>query len=395
MRTIQAIKVGNTVNVSVNGKLHKKNCATPDEAKDLYKRILEIRANPTDENYDDLLSLINERLRIAYLCGLETDPETGNAYLAGFNTPIPRGLLDVMKEYHENEYPLDSIINFWKLLMINPDKTIRNTLFEFISKHDFVLTDNGYMLVYKAVYLKENNAKTHETSKLEEFVSAMYHKVKQDWKTSPKRYVVYSDEEGLHITKKIASDKWDEAKSERIEGNLDELFDAIGSDEATLFDKTVYTDMYTREMKIKLGETVTKDRTECNGDPQVECSYGLHVGATSYVESYASSRSKILVCLVNPANVVAVPNYDKSKMRVTEYFPFALAERDNGKIDIIEHPYYENDYKDIEVTELEAMIEAVKKEELPIETAKNVQKEERSFAELKKMIENRMIDLRK
>ena len=206
MRTIQAIKVGNTVNVSVNGKLHKKSCSTPKEAKDLYKRILEIRANPTDENYDDLLSLINERLRIAYLCGLETDPETGNAFIAGFNTPIPRGLLNVMKEYHENEYPLDPIINFWKLLMINPDKTIRNTLFEFISKHDFVLTDNGYMLVYKAVYLKENNAKTHETSKLEEFVSAMYHKVVKDWNTSAKRYVVYTDKDGLHITKKRTSD---------------------------------------------------------------------------------------------------------------------------------------------------------------------------------------------
>lgn len=388
MRTIQAIKVGNTINVSVNGKLHKKSCSSPEEAKDLYKRILEIRSNPTDENYADLLSLINEKLRIAYLCGLESDPETGNVFLAGFNTPIPKGLLDVIKEYHENKYPLDPIINFWKLLMINPDKQIRESLFEFIAKHDFVLTDNGYMLVYKAVYVSEN-----EPTAFEEFVSAMYHKVKDSWKTSPKRYSVYTrrDSDELQITKESTIDKWKSADV-IYKGNLDDLYNDTQGD---MYSETTYTDMFSRKMAIRLGQIVQKDRSECDGDPAKECSYGLHVGATSYVESYADNSSKILVCLVNPANVVAVPNYDKSKMRVTEYFPIAVAERVSRKITIIKQPYYENDYTNIEVKELEEMIEKVKNEDLPIPTAKNVQVESRSFAELKKMIENRIIDISK
>lgn len=385
MRTIQAIKVGNTINISVNGKLHKKSCATAEESKELYKKILEIRANPTDDNYNVLLSLINEKLRIAYLCGLETDPETGNVYMAGFNTPIPLGLLNVIKEYHENDYPIDAIINFWKLLMINPDKQIRDSLFNFISKHDFVLTDNGYMLVYKAVY----DVVEKRITESDEFVIAMYNKVR-NWKTSPKRYIIYTekDSDELQMTKASTAAKWVN-KEFVYKGNLDDLFNDI----ATTPTKNVYTDMYSRSMSIKLGEVVRKDRTECDGDPARECSYGLHVGATSYVEGYANHNSKILVCLVNPANVVAVPNYDKSKMRVTQYFPFALAERNNGKIEIIEQPYYENDYTNIELEELEVMIEKVKNEDLPIPTAKNVQVEDRGFAELQKMIENRMIDI--
>jgi hypothetical protein len=393
---VNVIKVGNVLNVSINGVLRKKVCNDAEEAKKLMKELTELRADLTDENYEKLLCLLNERLRIAFLAGLETDVNSGNAYLAGFNTPIPNSLLEIIKEYHENGYPLDSIINFWRLLMINPDKRIRESLFDFISKHDFVLTDKGYMIVYKAVYLKDDVSK--EQADFEEFVSAKYLHVKNNWKTNPKRYVVYTnvdDEETFLITKQSTVDKWFEQDPNGINiiGNLGELFENLG--QGSLFDdkSTLYTDMYSCKMSIKLGEVCKMDRTKCDSNPANECSYGLHVGATSYVESYANSTSKILVCMINPANVVAVPNYDKSKMRVTEYFPFALAERIDGKIQIIDQPYYEDDYSDIELAELEEMVEKVQSEELPITTAKGAEQESRTFEELKKMIESRILDL--
>ena len=120
---------------------------------------------------------------------------------------------------------------------------------------------------------------------------------------------------------------------------------------------------------------------------------GLHVGATKYVENYANHTSAILACFVNPANVVAVPNYDKSKMRTCEYFPFAVATFENKKIDIIEQMYFEEDYCDYETTELEKQIAKVKANDLPIETAKKAEKESRPMAELIKILETRLIDI--
>ena len=35
-KNIQAIKIGTTINLSINGKLSKKNCSTPEEADKLF-----------------------------------------------------------------------------------------------------------------------------------------------------------------------------------------------------------------------------------------------------------------------------------------------------------------------------------------------------------------------
>ena len=156
---IQAVKIGNTINVSINGKLHKKNCSNLNDANDFYRVILDAKENPSEENLRKIYFFLNEKIRIAYLCGLETDPDNGEVFLAGFNTPIPNELVETIKEYHENGFPMDAIINFWKLLMINPDKRVRKSLFNFISTHDFVLTNKGYMVVYKAVYEKKKGNK--------------------------------------------------------------------------------------------------------------------------------------------------------------------------------------------------------------------------------------------
>ena len=104
MTNINVIKTGNVVNLSINGKLHKKVCGTSEEAEQLYKIAQTAKQNPSDENIKALRMFINEKTRTAFICGLETDHETGEAYLAGFNTPISTTLLDVIKEYHENGY---------------------------------------------------------------------------------------------------------------------------------------------------------------------------------------------------------------------------------------------------------------------------------------------------
>jgi hypothetical protein len=405
---INAVKVGNVISLSINGKLHKKACGSSKEANELFTVVLEARKNPTDENIKKIRMFLNEKTRIAMLAGLEADSETGEIYLAGFNTPIPMTLVDVIKEYHENGYPLDAIINFWKLLMINPDVRVRTSLFDFITTHDFVLTDKGYMVVYKAVYdknSKEDNQDNGIDTSFSEFISNRYLHVKKTWKESPKNYVVYKkvnkesgDEYVYNITKVQTAEKWDEeSKNIEILGNLAELFDAIFNSESQEEEKKevvpVFTDMHTRSMTIELGKPVKQERRECDSDPAKDCSNGLHVGATKYVENFGKCGAKVLVCLVNPANVIAVPDYDHSKMRVCEYFPYAIATYTNNKIDIIEQSYFEDDYCEYEIEELQMQIEKIQADELPIGTAQNAQEEGRSMNELLKIVESRLLDL--
>jgi len=393
MKNIQAVKIGNVVNLSINGKLHKKNCGNNEEAQELYKLVLIAREDPSDENIKAIRMFLNEKTRVAYLCGLETDLETGEAFLAGFNTPIPLTLLEVIKEYHENGYPLDAILNFWKLLMINPDKRVRESLFKFITTHDFVLTDKGYMVVYKAVYYTQEKSVNHE---FEEFVANKYLFVKKDWKCSPNKYVVYKNlSDGTYdITKFVTAETWDEEdRNVEILGKLGDLYEAIVNAENKKDDAVKYTDMHSRTMTIELGVPVKMERHECDSDPARDCSYGLHVGATKYVENFTNRSSAILVCLVNPAHVVAVPEYDHSKMRVAEYFPFAVATYVDGRIDIVEEAYFEDDYCEYEIQELEAAITKIKAEEKPYVAAKNAEEEQRPMSELMKMLDLRLIDI--
>jgi hypothetical protein len=388
MRNIQGIKTGTTVNISIDGKLQKKVCGSPEEANELFRLVLKTKEDPSDENIKELRCYLNEKTRIAMLAGLESDPESGEVYLAGFNTPVPLTLVEVVKEYVDNGFPIEAIINFWKLLMINPDVRVRESLFDFITTHDFVLTDKGYMVVYKAVYRKDEVDNTFA-----EFISNRFLHVKKTWKESPKAYVVYKDANGeFAITKPETIEKKNDVE---VLGNLAELFNAIfNTDNKTGEVSTAYyTDMHTRSMTIELGIPVKQARKLCDADPAIDCSNGLHVGATKYVEKFAGSASVILVCLVNPANVVAVPHYDHSKMRVCEYFPYAFATYTDGKIDIIEEAYFESDYQEYEQAELENQIALIQSSEKPIETAMNAEEEARPMKELMKILETRLFDL--
>ncbi len=393
MKNIQVVKIGTTLNIYINGRLLKKNCSSNDEAKELFALVLKVKENPTEENIKSIYMALNIKTRVAMECGLEANPDTGEVYLAGFSTPIPDKLVEVIKEYHENNYPLKAITNFWKLLMTNPDLRVRQSAFNFIQKHDFVLTEEGYMVVYKAVYYKDNEDEKRDNI-LAEFVSNKYLHVKKQWTCSPNKYTVYRDlaDSTLHITKNETLADWDvNERNIDVIGNLGELFKNI--DSLIKKEEVHYTDMYSRKMDIVLGKIVRMDRKACNGDPAVECSYGLHVGATKYVQSYANSSSKILVCLVNPAHIVAVPTYDATKMRVSEYFPFAVATYENGRIDIIEQPYFESDYLAYERKELNEMVAKIKNNEKPLDTAMKGEPENRPMEELIKIVETRMVDI--
>ena len=82
-----------------------------------------------------------------------------------------------------------------------------------------------------------------------------------------------------------------------------------------------YVDSYTGSIDNSVGQEVTKDRADCDPDPDVTCSRGLHCAAFGYV----SSQTTIVDVKVDPADVVAIPtDYNGQKMRVCRYVVVAL-----------------------------------------------------------------------
>jgi hypothetical protein len=116
-----------------------------------------------------------------------------------------------------------------------------------------------------------------------------------------------------------------------VKHNLREIYNelkAVNFKAENIGDDTIFTDHYTGTLKIKIGEMVTMPREECDCDSDVECSRGLHLGGTSWLQQcYFGSVG--LACLCNPRDVVAIPrDASYGKLRTCAYLPVARVEYD-------------------------------------------------------------------
>lgn len=79
-----------------------------------------------------------------------------------------------------------------------------------------------------------------------------------------------------------------------------------------------HMDTYTKTIDNSPGQIVTMKRNKVNRNDNETCSHGLHVASYSYMNSYSGDR--ILICKVNPRDVVSIPtDYNNAKMRVCRY----------------------------------------------------------------------------
>ncbi len=93
----------------------------------------------------------------------------------------------------------------------------------------------------------------------------------------------------------------------------------------------VYTDAHTHTTRIEVGKVVSIPREECDADQTHTCSQGLHIASKGWLkENYYGSVG--MACLVNPANVVAVPPQDSyGKLRTCAYLPIRLIRYDEDQ----------------------------------------------------------------
>lgn len=102
----------------------------------------------------------------------------------------------------------------------------------------------------------------------------------------------------------------------------------IKTDKVDEDNNPIYTDSRTRTFRIKIGEMVTMPREKCDDNQEETCSRGLHLGARTWLkQNYCGDTG--IVCLCNPADVIAVPKKDYyGKLRTCAYLPIELAKFD-------------------------------------------------------------------
>lgn len=76
-------------------------------------------------------------------------------------------------------------------------------------------------------------------------------------------------------------------------------------------------DIHTGTILNNVGCRVQMDISDVDPDRRRDCSYGLHVASRGYLRSF--SGNTLLLILVNPEDVIAVPEYDPKKVRVCRY----------------------------------------------------------------------------
>ena len=156
--------------------------------------------------------------------------------------------------------------------------------------------------------------------------------------------VIHWDDKPMHNTlavRLLALIKADQdtASLEAFQSNLDDnpdwrvrqqLFDfleygqiPITSDGHFLVYKYVredYMDAHSGKFYNGVGAIVEMPRRDVDSDPTRTCSAGLHVCSWEYLPRGYTWNHKIMVCKVNPRDVVAVPiDYNNTKMRTCRY----------------------------------------------------------------------------
>jgi hypothetical protein len=223
---------------------------------------------------------------------------------------IPKPLAEAFAEavMEENHSRFDALRNFWLRLGKCPNPVSRESAYNYLAAHNFQITSQGMLIAYRNVNYHSDN----EIPDMVDQVNDLVEKVRK-WKKTPRNYFVINDEGELKITR---------SETEDSIGTLEEVEQDL--------DKIIMTDARTRTFKIRMGHIVRMDRRKCDATPEKSCSRGLHVGNINFPIHHFGKLS--IVVLVDPIDIVSVPEYDENKMRVCRYLPVKFASHDNGNL---------------------------------------------------------------
>ena len=337
---IKLKQVGKNLNIVINND-SPQTISIPEETvlNTLYKYAYMYNSKPSEyvlKQFKKLLPVkVKEQNKAVIAKRIETKiinkldlPEIRNGKLKGFNFELPKSFIRICSEFRDRKESYQHLINFIKLLNLNPIVAIREKLFDYVVDNKLQITPLGYIVGARQVYLVKSS---DENNKLKEFVDSQYIKIKGQ-KKSPKNYFV--DELTLSLSKD--SDK----------PSVFDLYFKLQNIQT----KAIYTDAHTRRMRWSLNEICEIPRSY--GNTEKSCgSEMLHIGSNPRdLSGYGDTNWLVLV---NPQDVISC--VEKWKFGVCKFYPFMIVKSNEDITDIF-HTVggnFDYDYAKIEFSEVD------------------------------------------
>jgi hypothetical protein len=110
-----------------------------------------------------------------------------------------------------------------------------------------------------------------------------------------------------------------------------------------------FMDKYSGTIRNQVGDKPSVARHRVDDNCGVGCSYGLHVGSIEYVKSYMSTGDTVVICKVDPSDVVSVPlDCSQQKVRCCQYEVVGIYEGELTKAvvsDYNDEEEYDDEYE--------------------------------------------------
>jgi hypothetical protein len=93
----------------------------------------------------------------------------------------------------------------------------------------------------------------------------------------------------------------------------------------------IMVDGYTSKVTQKLGSLVFMPASKVNDDRRNACGVGLHIAARSYLSGFWGGGKRLCLVKIKPDDVILVPVYERSKMRVCAYHIVKVFDHDDAE----------------------------------------------------------------
>jgi hypothetical protein len=244
----------------------------------------------------------------------EFEIEEDTVYMKTIKRSVPKLLVkrftEVLETKGKDSIEYQSLKKFWLKCVLNPSARSAEDLYEFLENHNMKIDKHGNFYTYRRVETvsKDNNG-------LVNFISNAYNKVKAVWKKSPKNFRVVTVPNSNKYEMK-PSDFNVEGTDYVCLGDLEFLYLHLPH-----MEENRYTDNYTRSYDYRVGQIHSMPRNEGSDDNGVSCGKGFHQASKAY--NYSGFGDQDILCIVNPMSVLAVPQGEVGKLRVSDWF-FAM-----------------------------------------------------------------------
>lgn len=238
-------------------------------------------------------------------------------------------LVSRIEEFVTKQQEIKSLLNFWSLCLLNPNEVARTKLFDYLQNNGLTITPSGYFVTFRMVKTTDNP---------NEFKPAR---------------TGYGGKELIYVPGTVCSIPREECNedgsrdcSKGLHTGTPKFIGIVANKKHDL-----------EEGKGTVGDGYGYTITTKKDTPQ---SYGAGYDrpTTESKQKFDNSfGNQAILCLINPAHVVSIPDSDTRKMRSCEFY-FAKLTTAEEVIDMVEKDYllYDGDYNNFELKQLQELL---------------------------------------